>query len=155
MSCAYEEDLTAFVDRELPDLRARQIEAHLPGCEACRATLALIQRTVEQLASLPELETSPSLRRLVLRRVDELPEGFWSRARGWLRPVVLVPAMGMAAAAAVAVVVVERDRSAPASLDQLVVAENLEVLEDMDVVGLDSPDDLEVVAQLDELEAMP
>ena len=35
MSCGFEEDLTAYVDRELPPLRLRQVEEHLPSCPGC------------------------------------------------------------------------------------------------------------------------
>ena len=35
------------------------------------------------------------------------------------------------------------------------LAENMDVVEDLDLMGLENPDDLEVVANLKELEATP
>ncbi len=158
MSCAYEEDLTAYVDRELPELRARHLEAHLPGCGECQRTLDLLRRTLDQLAALPAFETSPALRRAVLNRIDEEPRGLAALWNALLRPQVAGPVLAAATAmGVVAAVGLRHHPGAPELADpaQLEVAANMEVLEDMDVVGLDNPDDLDVVAHLDELEATP
>ncbi|MBI3181440.1 MAG: zf-HC2 domain-containing protein [Myxococcales bacterium] len=152
MSCEIEQDLTAFLDGELPELRAKQVEAHLPGCPSCAGTLSLIRRTVLQLAALPELSPSLALRRKVMARLDE-PSGLTERLRALFRPAVLMPALGMAAAASVAVVlsVGPESRLDP---EQMYVAMNMEMLEDFEVVGLE-PEDVEVVTHLHELEALP
>jgi len=158
MSCTYQDDLTAYLDRELPELRARHLEAHLPGCGECRKTVELLRRTVEQLAALPAFETSPQLRRAVLNRIDEAPSGLWALWDALTRPQVAGPALAAAAVlGVVAVVGLRHHPGAPELSDpaQIEVAANMEVLEDLDVVGLDNPDDLDVVAHLDELEATP
>ena len=41
--CRYERYLTAFADGELPEKRARRIEAHLASCEACSSELDSIR----------------------------------------------------------------------------------------------------------------
>jgi anti-sigma factor RsiW len=162
MSCTYEEDLTAYLDRELPDLRARQLEAHLPACAECPATLALLEGAFDKLAALPQVEASAGLRRSVLHRIEE-PASFWERVNGMFRPAVLAPALGLGAAAVAAVIWANTqhrmDLVAVAELDgdpqQLELAANLDVLEDLDVVGMESPDDLDVIANLDQLEGTP
>jgi hypothetical protein len=53
-----------------------------------------------------------------------------------------------------AVVAWPRAVEAPPDEETLLLAQNLEVAEDLDLVGLDSADDLAVVAQLDELEVL-
>ena len=63
----------------------------------------------------------------------------------------------MAAAAALVLVTsigLQSDQR-PESADQLLYAQNEEVLEDFDVVGLDDVNDVEVVEHLHELEVMP
>ncbi|MBZ4414898.1 anti-sigma factor [Myxococcus sp. RHSTA-1-4] len=155
MSCFFEEDLTAYVDGELPPARRAQVEAHLGTCAGCRATHALLSNAVTRLTELPAFEPSPATRRAVLAKLDALPEPWWERLKRLLRPSVLVPSVGLAAAVAVALLVVSPGPDAPPELADPAVMElaaNLEVAEDYELLGLDSAEDLEVVANLHELE---
>lgn len=161
MSCTFEEDLTAYVDRELSPQRHKQVEAHLETCGSCKATQALLQTTIAQLALLPAFEPSVGIRRSVLNRIDE-PAGVMDRVRDFLRPAVLVPSFGLAAAGVVAVALSvhhghHRGHGADLLADPegIELAENMEVVEDLEVVGVTSAEDLEVVKHLQELEAMP
>lgn len=157
MSCSYEEDLTAYVDGELAEGQQTKLQAHLPGCGECQKTLALLQRSVAQLSALPAYEPSGALRKNVLSRIDAPPSA-WERVRAALRPAVFVPAGALFAAVVVALVWAGGGADpAPQVADaaQLELAANLEVIEDLDVVGLESPEDLEVIRHLEELEAMP
>ena len=61
MSCPFEEDLTAYVDTELPPARRAEVEAHLRGCAGCQGTEALLRRTLARLAELPEPVPSTAL----------------------------------------------------------------------------------------------
>jgi anti-sigma factor RsiW len=165
MSCAFEEDLTAYVDRELPPLRLRQMEDHLPGCPGCAQTLELLQRTVRALEAMPAFSPSAQLRRDVLNRISAEPASLWDRLRAFLRPLVLVPALSAAALLAVAVVATQyaRRHEPPLQEGQLVVADiselelvqNMDLVDDLEVLGLESPEDLEVVDRLQELEGQP
>lgn len=157
MSCRFEDDLTAYADGELrPD--ARQLfDAHLPGCEGCASALSSIRRAQAALAMLPEPRPSPAMRRAVLSRLDEPAP----RDGSWLREALsarrLAVTLGGAAAAAGLVIAVQLQQpdlkvSDPAQLE---LAANLELLEDFEVVGLESPEDLDVVRQLHELEGLP
>ena len=161
MSCKLEEELTAYVDGELDPSDARTVRAHLAGCADCRATEALLRRTVQVLEALPAFEPSLGLRRAVLNRVDTTRAPFAERFRGWLRPGVLVPsAFGLLAAGLVALLVAGpgAQKNLPAELQDgaaLDVAMNFDVASDFELLGLESPDDVEVVARLDELEGRP
>ncbi|HEY8209063.1 MAG TPA: zf-HC2 domain-containing protein [Myxococcaceae bacterium] len=164
MSCTFEEDLTAYMDRELPPLRVRQLEEHLPDCGSCAGTLALLRRTMSALEAMPAFAPSPQLRRAVLTRISQEPASLMDRLRGLLRPQVLVPALSAAALLAVGVAATQLARRHETSLDaplmvadatELELAQNLDLVEDLDVVGLESPEDLEVVEHLDELEGQP
>jgi anti-sigma factor RsiW len=158
MSCEFEEDLTAYLDRELPPLRHRQLEAHLPSCQGCTDTVALLRRTLEAVASLPAFVPPAQLRRDVLHRISEEPRGWLDRLKAALRLGVLVPALALGAAVLVAVVAVNGlgpDLPAEDDAVDLELAANLELVEDLDVLGLESPEDLEVLQHLDELEGQP
>ena len=163
MSCEYEEDLTAYVDEELQPLQARRLEDHLPGCGSCTETLALLKRTVAAVEAMPAFSPSAQLRRDVLDRISAEPAPFWERLRAFLRPPVLVPALSAAALLAIGVVAMRGGRNDPrpdapvlvADISELELAQNLELVEDLDVVGLESPEDLDVVEHLQELEGQP
>ena len=160
MSCAFEEDLTAYVDGELSALRQHQLALHLGTCDDCRSTEALLRKTVAGLAALPAFEPSAQMRRAVLHRIDEAPS-LAERFRAAVFPSVLMPALGLGAAAAVAVVLhsVSANRAdhptSPLEPGQIELAANYELVADYDVLGLDGPEDLEVVQHLQELEAEP
>jgi anti-sigma factor RsiW len=157
MSCAYEEDMTAFVDRELPELRMRQVEQHLVACAGCQTTVSLLRKTVRQLEGMPAFEPSIALRGRVLSAIATEPApSRWRQLAQTLRPSVWIPAGALGVAALVAMMVA-RPPSAIDLLDarELEVASHLELLEELDVVGLESPDDLDVVAMLHELEGEP
>ncbi|MFP2930468.1 hypothetical protein ACLESO_35775, partial [Pyxidicoccus sp. 3LG] len=100
-------------------------------------------------------EPSPNTRRAVMAKLDALPVPWWERLKALLRPTVLVPSLGLAAAVGVALLVVGPSPEAPPELKDAAVMElaaNLELVEDYEVLGLDSAEDLEVVANLHELE---
>lgn len=48
------DQLSAYIDGELEAHEHARIEAHLPGCAECRATLDALRATVADLAELPE-----------------------------------------------------------------------------------------------------
>jgi anti-sigma factor RsiW len=155
MSCTFEEELTAYVDGELGSFQERQVDQHLPGCESCRATLELLKQTVELVEAMPSFQPSSGLRRAVLNRIDE-PPSLRERLIAAFSPAWWVPVLGFAAAALVAVAInARRPERAEMDLGQLELAANLEVVEDYDVLGLDGPEDLEVIQHLQELEAQP
>ncbi len=154
MSCAFEEELTAYIDGELAPARRAEVEAHLGGCAGCQGTEALLRRTVARMAELPGYTPSPAMRREVLAKLDALPPGLGERLRALLRPSVLVPAAGLAAVAGLALYTAAPSEPAldVADAGTLELAMNLEVVEDYEVLGLDESEDLEVVAHLHELE---
>jgi len=154
MSCTFEEDLTAYVDGELPPARRAEVEAHLGACEECRGTEALLRRTLTSLSALREFKPSPDTRRAVLAKVDALPLPLRERLKALLRPSVLVPSLGLAAAMGVVVLFAGKESQSLDVTDPgtLELAANLELVEDYDIVGLDSSEDLEVIENLHELE---
>jgi anti-sigma factor RsiW len=148
-------DLTALLDGALPAERALWVEAHLAGCAACRAEEARLRAAVALLGALPPPpEPSPFFAAQLaarLRTEAERPRGLLARLAA-LRPEVVAPLAGVLAAAGIAVAVV---RLHGTSRDEVLFAADLELLEDYDTasaVGVDSPEDVLLVAQLDRLE---
>ncbi len=59
-SCAEtREQLSERMEGELPGLRRLRVAAHLAGCEACRALLRSLTRTVEQVRTLGQADFAP------------------------------------------------------------------------------------------------
>jgi anti-sigma factor RsiW len=151
----HEENLTAYLDGELPEAERKALEAALEADPALRATLAQLEGAVAAVKALPDPAASAALRRAVLAQVDG-PQTLSERLKAFFTLPRLVPIGGLAAAAVLAVVVSQRGADKPpADPEQLFVAQNMEMLEDLDLLGLEHPDDLEVVMRLDELEATP
>ena len=65
-----EELLSAFLEGELSQADKALVESHLAGCPDCTALLAVMRRTQQALAAIPELEVSPSLQ----ARLAAIPE---------------------------------------------------------------------------------
>ena len=92
----------------------------------------------------------------VLGMLDDAPAA--APKTSWFTLPKLVPMMALAAAAVLAVVLRGRAVEVPPAFveeDQVLLAQNMELVEDLDLVGLTSPEDLEVIEQLKELEANP
>lgn len=158
MSDSIEDELTAYVDGELSELDMQRVKAALAADPALAALEKQLRLTVTAVEALPSPQASQALRRAVLNRLDE-PGTLGERLAAWLRPSRLVPAVGLAAAAVLVAVVAQQGTQAvpthEVEEEQLYVAQNLEVIEDLDLAGLESADDLEVIAQLHALEATP
>jgi len=151
------EELTAYLDGELPPERVKVLEAELASDPSFRALEQRLRASIVAVEALPPppAEASPALRRAVLAAVGE--PTFKEKWLTWPR---LLPVFGLAVAATVTLVVWPRaslDEEQPGGLDEekLMLAQNLEVVEDLDLMALDSAADLDVVAELHELEATP
>lgn len=144
------EELTAYIDGELSPARAAEVEAALAADPALRAMEQRLRVSIAAIEGLPVPDTAPSpaLRRAVLDAVN-MPT--WKEK--WLTWPRLVP-VGFALAAAVAVVAWPREDVGAMDEEKLLLAQNLDVVEDLDVIDLDSSADLDVVANLHELEVL-
>jgi anti-sigma factor RsiW len=153
MSCTIAEDLTAYVDRELPVFQVRKVENHLASCGECRATEQLLRRSVGHLAHLPDFALSSAVRRAVLGRIDEeAKHSLIARLASLWRPQVLIPSLGLLAAAMVALATSREHRIDMRELRMFELGANLQLAEDYELLGVKNLDDLEVVLHLHELE---
>lgn len=145
----FEEDLSAYIDGELPPARVKELEAALAKDPALRSLEQRLRQSIEAVEAIPLPQTSsPALRRAVLAAIDQ--PTFWER---WFTLPRLLP-IGLVAAAGVSALVFWPRAEETAALDEekLLLAQNLEVVEDLDLVDLGSMEDLDVVAELHELE---
>ena len=141
----FEEDLTAYIDGELAPEKARALEAAMEKDPALRSLEQRLRRSIAAVEELPLPQTSPALRRAVLEAIAQ--PTFFER---WFSLPRLLP-LGLALAAGVALIVWPR-ADETIDEDKLLLAQNLEVVEDLDLMDLGSTEDLDVVAQLHELE---
>jgi anti-sigma factor RsiW len=143
--------LTAYLDGELPPAEARRLEARLANEPALRGQAERLRQALARVAALPAPEASPALRRRVLEAVSAPTLG--ERLQAWLTGPRL-GAVGLAVAGAAVAVAVWPSGEAAEEAEQVLLAQNLELVEDLDVLGLDSADDLEVITALHELESL-
>jgi anti-sigma factor RsiW len=152
-----EENLTAYLDGELSEVEVKELEVALAKDAALRATLESLRSALSAMKAMPEPAASAALRRSVLAQIEG-PQSFGERVKLFFTLPRLIPVAGLAAAAALAVVVTVRGAGGdkpPADPEQLYVAQNMDLLEDMELIGLEHPEDLDVVMNLDALEATP
>lgn len=149
----WQDELTAYVDGELSEPDRKAVEAALAADPALRALEKKLRQTVALVKTLPAPEPSRALKQSVLAQLDDEARPSWL---SWQR---LVPVMTLAAAAVLVLVLRGgRHDELPALVadeEQLVLAQNMEVVEDLDLVGLASSEDLEVIEQLKDLEVTP
>lgn len=83
MTCTlYEEQLSSYLDGELPARRAARLEAHLKTCPHCQAELAALGGIAGRLRAVSsQIEVSHDFDRRVLRAF-----GYW-HVTGWQKPV--------------------------------------------------------------------
>ena len=155
MSCAVELELTAYIDGELPASHREAVADHLAHCPTCQQTAEVLRDTVSKLVSLPPVEVSGSLRAAVLSRIAQEPVRARHKLRDFLQIRLLLPSAGLAATAAMALLLWTRPSRELHELRQYELGANLEIIEDYEVLGISSIEDLEVVQHLHELEAHP
>lgn len=148
-----ENDLTALLDGALEEDRRAEVERHLAGCAACGGELGRLSRALSALAALPPPAPPPPgfEQRFYARLAREAPrrrpllDRLSARGLRWL-----VPAAGLVTVLAVGLWV-RRD----AERAELEMARHLDLLENyVEVASLgvvETPEDLDVVAHLDEL----
>ena len=146
----FQEDLTAYIDGELSPEKVRELETALAKDPALRSLEQRLRKSIEVVEALPLPETSPALRRAVLNAIAEP-----TFLQKWFTLPRLIPLGLTLAAGLTAIVMWPRAGLEEMDEDKLLLAQNLDVVEDLDLVDLGSPEDLDVVTQLNELEVTP
>jgi anti-sigma factor RsiW len=173
MTCAEaSQQLTAYLDEEIDPVDRSALEGHLAGCVACTGLLASLRNVAGSFTTLPQIEVSTDFRRRVLAAIEDQrrelnsaepsrgvarPGGKRLRSR-WAWPTL--GALGTLGAAAAAFLAIARGPTGSADLanaSDLAIARQLELFENYPSVQLvdaiDGPEDVAVVADLDQLGA--
>lgn len=154
-----EDELTALVDGELPELERARAEEHLASCAPCRARRDALERVVQASRAgraAWDVEPSAALRRRVLEAAFTERSGLWASLRSWLAAPRLLAPLAAAAAGVALFLAVREPAPEPTELAELAVAERLDLLSDYELVSEAAaagvaPEDLAVVAHLHEL----
>jgi anti-sigma factor RsiW len=138
--------LGAWLAGTLPEPEAAEVRRHLETCAGCAEERDLLREGMSIVPRLPAADARPGFAARAAARASEArPRPL---AAAWLRWAL---AGGVAAAAAGAAVLIARPARAPG--DEIVVAQRLELFEDLNVVqNQDALRDLEVVAVLHTLQ---
>ncbi len=84
------DELSAYIDKELPAWKRYLIQQHLKKCESCAAYLQRLQNTDKFLRQSGEVEASADFLAGVMARVSEMnqhqrqQESFWSRVARYI-----------------------------------------------------------------------
>jgi anti-sigma factor RsiW len=136
--------LGAWLAGTLPEAEAAELRRHLDSCAGCAEERDLLREGMSIVPPLPVADARPGFAARAAARAAR-PR---SLAPPWLRWAL---AGGVAAAAAGAAVLIARPARAPG--DEIVVAQRLDLFEDLNVVqNQDALRDLEVVAVLHTLQ---
>ena len=148
------EDLTALIDGALPATRAAEVRAHLDSCPACRGEEERLRGALAALSALPPPPELPPFfaTRLEARLREERARPRTPAALRWLlgipRPRLMALAGGLAAVA-IAVAV-----PAHSYLETRAMVRDLDLLQDYETASaldVDTPEDAQLVAHLDQL----
>jgi len=150
--CDKEKYISAFMDAELPDHQMEEIRSHLRTCERCRQHLALLQETEAALKAMPEIEPSPSFESDFWKKIADRED---RRNHPFLLRFFLTHTKPFAAAAMtaaiVAVLLFNRETTRPPEIDEIVIAKNLELFQDLQEVDhLELLENWESIIHLDE-----
>ena len=84
---ASQDELSAYIDKELPAWRRYLIQQHLKKCETCANYVQRLQKTHKFLRQGGEVAVSADFLAGVMTRVSEVTEYQWQRASFWSRIV--------------------------------------------------------------------
>ncbi len=90
------EELSAYLDHELPPPRLRLVETHVAACEECRRRLLDFRQVVAELEGLERLAPPPVLGQELVRRVtlEPRPRNLLERFERRVRSLPMQPAVG-------------------------------------------------------------
>lgn len=147
------ETLAAFVDRALASAEHATVHAHVIGCAECRAQVEKLNALNAVLAVDRDVEPSPGFDARVFDAIAAERPTALRRLRAWLKPQILAPVMATAAAVGVFVLL----QPGEPSEEDLFIAQNQEMLQDLDLMQdlknvEDAGDDFAVIAALSEVE---
>ena len=148
-------ELTAFLDGALAPAERAEVEAHLAGCATCRAERDRLASALALLSRLPPGPPPASgFEQRFYARLAREKAGLRERRTLFDRVAWrwIVPTLAGALATAAVIVYTSKQKQE----HEIFMAEHLELFQSYELVAsvgaVETPDDVEVVAHLDELE---
>jgi hypothetical protein len=107
--------LSDYLDLSLAPLQMADVEAHMGSCPPCREEAELLKQTIQQIHTLPLVETPLGFSQRVMSHVRELETepGFWQRLLLAVNPKTAGPALALASVAALGIYLVQKEPGAP------------------------------------------
>jgi anti-sigma factor RsiW len=103
--------LSGYLDLSLTAAQMAAIETHIGSCPPCREDAELLRETIQQLRSLPMVETPLGFSQRVMSHVYEAQaeSGFWRRLALFLTPRAAGPAFALAAVAGISLYLLQQN----------------------------------------------
>ena len=141
--------LSAWLTGSLPEADTAEVRAHLASCAACEEERRLLEESRAVVPRVTDIEPSPWFAAKVAARAAEArPRPVGAPWWGWA-----VGGFAVAAVAGAALVIVPRVRGPQAPRDDMVLAQRLDLFEDLGIVqNQEALEDFEVVEVLHTLE---
>ena len=96
----FEKEMSLYLDHQLPERKARALEAHVKSCDSCRRVLTSLQGLLSELGELPKAQAPPWFREKLAARIGEIQDPSSERAaRGKLPAKTAAALVGAAALA--------------------------------------------------------
>ncbi len=133
--CPSGKSLSAFLDGALSTERRHQIVGHLDNCTACRTALERLELGDEMIRSLPGMTATPEFNRELWQKIDGMEmarsQSFWGMR--WLTGWKPLLAAGLTVGIVAGVVIWHHTPSVP-SVQEVVIAESIEMLGDFELI---------------------
>lgn len=156
-----EKHLAAWLDRELPQMQAKEVQAHLESCPRCQRRSETLEQGMAAVDSLPQMRASAGFDAALSCKLQDARRRARQQEakRPWWRIPLFATAAVSACAATLVAVVLFRTPPPPAQFPEPAeLSQHLEMLQDYDLVnrldaleGVEELEDLDVVENLDTL----
>ncbi len=134
-ACSYQPFLSAFIDNELPEQRAKEIQEHIQTCETCRNETALIRQIENSMKNFPEIEPSADFERSFWKKINAVED---EKKRWSISNLFFLKSRPYAAATLIAMLIAGFAffyKAPPISkAEEIIIAEHLELLKDFPII---------------------
>ena len=130
--------LSAFVDNELSDHKAREVRQHLEACPECQHKYQEICKINALLGSMSEIEPSSEFDRKFWQKIADQEARQEQKYGQWFRFIRLRPVFTAGLAASLSLVLVlgifQYHSHKSISQEEIFMAENIELLRDFELI---------------------
>lgn len=133
--CSYQHFLSALIDNELPEYRAKEILEHIETCERCRNEVALMRQIENTMKDVPEIEPSTDFERSFWKKIDAIED---KKKRWSISNLSFLNYRPYAAATLMALLIAGfvffYKSNQMSKAEEIIIAEHLELLKDFQTI---------------------